>query len=177
MKSIIKILLIAAIFFSCNSQQKEIKKIVKEWQGKEIVVPGQIEYKVLGRDTICSDLWGNQYKILTYIDSVGCSSCQMGLHFWQEIIETFEREQLDVSILFVIHSKNYPLLSRELIAADFNYPVIYDHNNLFDKLNQFPPAPYRTFLLDKNNKVILIGSPVDNRQIWDIYKELILQRP
>jgi hypothetical protein len=173
MRAFINILLIASICFSCNSPQKEIGKLVKKWQGKEIILPQKIEFKILGRDTICTDLWDKPYKILTYIDSVGCLSCQMGLPFGEEIIGIFMREKYDVPILFVIHSNNYHLLSRELIATDFNYPVIYDDNNLFDKLNHFPPAPYRTFLLDKNNKIILIGSPIDNSPIWELYKDII----
>jgi len=175
MKSIIKILLIITAFFSCNPQKKEIKKIVKEWMGKEIILPQQIEFKVLGRDTICSDLWEEPYKILTYVDSIGCSSCKMGLHFWEAIAEIFKHEKLNVPILFVIHSTDYDLLSQELIENNFNFPVIYDYNNLFEKLNHFPPAPFRTFLLDKNNIVQLIGSPVNSPQVWKLYRDIIFK--
>ena len=31
-------------------------KNVQEWQGKEILIPAHIDWKVLGEDTICSDL-------------------------------------------------------------------------------------------------------------------------
>jgi hypothetical protein len=174
MKIVFKIFLVV-IVNCCNSQQKGIEKTVREWQGKEIEVPEQVEYKILGRDTLCSNFWNKPYKILTYIDSVGCSSCQMGLPYWREIIESFERHQLDVAVLFVIHSSNYHLLNAELKASEFNYPVIYDYHNSFDKLNRFPPAPYRTFLLDKDNKVRLIGSPVESPQIWELYKKVITQ--
>ncbi|MDR2911258.1 MAG: hypothetical protein LBV47_07860 [Bacteroidales bacterium] len=175
MRILINILLVIVVFYSCNSQQKDVKNIVREWQGREIVVPQQIEYKILGRDTLCTDFWNRPYKILTYIDSVGCSSCQMGLPYWQSLIEIVEHQQLDVAIVFVIHSSNYPLLSTELKAFEFNYPVVYDYDNSFDKLNHFPPAPYRTFLLDKDNKVQLIGSPIDTPQVWELYKKMITQ--
>jgi hypothetical protein len=173
MNSIIKIIFVFTIFFSCNSRQKEIEKIVKEWHGKEIIIPQQIEYKVLGCDTVCYDLWDKPYKILTYVDSVGCSSCQMGLFFWKTILEIINREGWNVSVLFVIHSSDYPLLSSELIDNNFNCPVIYDYHNLFDEINNFPPAPFRTFLLDRNNKVLLIGSPANNSPVWDLYREII----
>lgn len=30
---------------------------------------------------------------------------------------------------------------------------------------------YRTFLLDKNNKIQLVGSPVNNSKMWQLYKK------
>jgi hypothetical protein len=30
-----------------------------------------------------------------------------------------------------------------------------------------------TFLLDENNKVVLVGSPIRNEMLWELYKELI----
>ena len=53
---------------------------------------------------------------------------------------------------------------------------IYDYNNDFEKLNHFPPAPYRTFLLDKENRVQVIGSPINNPEVWERYKNIILQK-
>ena len=173
MKAIFKILLVVIALHNCSSKQKGIENMIREWQGKEIIIPQQIEYKLLGCDTVCSDLWDMPYKILTYVDSVGCTICKMGLSQWQELIELCERHQLNVAFLFVIHSSDYNLLSNDLIAFEFNYPVIYDEHNLFDKLNRFPPVPYRTFLLDKDNKVQLVGSPIENPKIWELYKKVI----
>jgi len=174
-KTFLKILLIIITFNCCNTRKKSIESVVLEWYGKEIILPQQIEYRILGRDTICSDFWNKPYKILTYVDSVGCSSCQIGLIYWKEIIKTFVRQQLDVSVLFVIHSSDYDRLDFDLTDDNFNYPVIYDHHNLFDKLNHFPPTPYRTFLLDKDNKVLLIGSPIDSSQMWELYMKTIIK--
>ena len=57
----------------------------------------------------------------------------------------------------------------------FDEPIIYDYHNQFFKLNQFPPDPYRTFLLDKQNKVQLIGNPVETPQLWELYNKVITQ--
>ncbi|MDR2410159.1 MAG: hypothetical protein LBE13_18905, partial [Bacteroidales bacterium] len=73
--------------------------------------------------------------------------------------------------LFVIHSPNYADLGYELLY--FDYPIIYDKHNSFDKLNHFPPLPYRTFLLDKDNKVILVGSPINNPKLLEIYMNIM----
>jgi hypothetical protein len=41
-------------------------------------------------------------------------------------------------------------------------------------LNHFPSQPeLQSFLLDKDNKVLLIGNPVLNPKVWDLYKQII----
>ena len=76
--------------------------------------------------------------------------------------------------IFVVHSSDFKRFDAEVSFYKFDYPIIYDYHNSFDKLNKFPPAPYRTFLLDKDNKVQLIGSPINNPQIWELYKKVML---
>ena len=171
------VLLVIVFVISCRNN-KSANKIVNEWQGKEILIPDSgFTYNVLGNDTTPRmDLWDKPYKILTYVDSIGCSACQMGLYNWRVLIDSCEQFQLDVSFLFVIHSLDYEKLGSDVKFSEFSYPLIYDYQNSFDKINHFPQPPYRTFLLDKNNKVQLIGSPINNPKMWELYKEVISQR-
>lgn len=56
-----------------------------------------------------------------------------------------------------------------------SYPALIDENGLFPAANPHIPADSRfhTFLLDKNGKVILIGDPVNNPPLWELYKSTI----
>ena len=84
MKLSIYLTLFTILAISCQTKKDKVEKVIKEWQGKEILIPdGNFVYSVLGRDTFCADLWEKPYKILTYIDSIGCSACQMGLLDWR----------------------------------------------------------------------------------------------
>lgn len=148
-------------------------KMVGEWQGREIAIPANVTFKTLGRDTLCYDLLDKPFKILTYIDSTGCTSCQFGLHAWRGIIQLCRQQQLDVGFIFVVHSGDFRHFDADVLLYSFDYPIVYDYHDDFDKLNHFSPAPYRTFLLDKENKVQLIGSPIGNPQVWDLYLETI----
>ncbi|MCL2074080.1 MAG: hypothetical protein FWH18_09170 [Marinilabiliaceae bacterium] len=164
---------ILAIFVlsSCKeSQQKRSEKIVSEWKDREIIIPDNITFKSLRQDTLCTYLWDKPYKIFTYIDSIGCTACNMNLYGWKGIIQLCKQEQFDVGFIFAVHSSNYNSFDADIVMYSFDYPIIYDYNNDFDKLNNFPPAPYRTFLLDKDNKVLLVGSPIGNIEMWEKYK-------
>ncbi len=166
------VLMIAGI--ACNSPKREAQRIVKEWIGKEVILPEQnLTYKIMGRDTSCTELWNKPYKIFVYIDSIGCISCRLGLAQWKEIIDSSRVAYPDLGFLFVVHAGSYKRFEYELRDAEFNYPVIYDYRDEFHKKNNFAPDPYRTFLLDRNNKIILIGSPVRSPQIWELYKKVL----
>ena len=133
-------------------------------------------YNILGRDTVLSvDLWKKPYKILTYIDSIGCSACQMDIPLWVELIDSCKQQQFNVSFIFIIHSDDFVKLSSDIKLFNFDYPLIYDYQNSFDKINNFPPPPYRSFLLDIDNKVKIVGSPIYYPKIWQLYKNILSQ--
>ena len=170
------VVFISFIISSCHSQHDKNKKVIREWQGREIITPQKIEYKVFGKDALCPKLLDKPFKILTYVDSIGCSSCKMGLQQWKQLIDSCKIQHIDVSFLFIVHSSNFRYFTQELLIEDFDYPVIYDYENLFDKLNAFPKDPlFHTFLLNKENKVLLIGSPINNPNMWQLYKKTMVQ--
>ena len=71
-------LLLLLILCACSrpSETERYAAIVKEWQGKEIKLPHVMTDALTG-DTI--DLSDTDFIILTYVDSVGCTSCKMKL--------------------------------------------------------------------------------------------------
>mgnify|MGYP000284898695 CR=1 FL=1 len=49
-------------------------------------------------------------------------------------------------------------------------PVCIDFDGELNKLNDFPPFPqFHTLLLDKDNKVLVIGNPVHSTEIRSLY--------
>jgi hypothetical protein len=59
--------------------------------------------------------------------------------------------------------------------AQLNYPVFIDEWGAFPTANPHIPTDSRfhTFLLDKNGKVVLVGDPVNNPPLWELYKSTI----
>lgn len=57
---------------------------------------------------------------------------------------------------------------------NFKFPVCIDKNDSFYKLNHLPSnIAFQTFLLDKNNKVMAIGNPINNLKVKDLYLNII----
>ena len=92
------------------------------------------------------------YRIVTYVDSIGCTSCKLQLPKWKQLIaETdslFGRDKL--SYVFFFHPKDTRELAYLTRRDGFTYPVCFDREDAFNRLNRFPSEmALQTFLLDK----------------------------
>lgn len=176
------IILIVACWVFCgcksNKSSTEIEKTVQEWTGKEIFFPKNISCKSIDKDTLCVSPDSTPYKILIYTDSTGCTSCKLNLYKWNTIIEEVNNEMTDlVNFQFYFHPKNIEELFFLFRKDSFKYSCYIDVDNQLDKINHFPRnSKFQTFLLDKYNKVVCIGNPAENPQLWDLYKQIIRGR-
>ena len=176
------LLVLLPIFFSCKNEQKEkekhIAQLVNEWQGKQIVFPENLIFTRYLTDTTDYQIPQSEYKVLVYVDSIGCTSCKLQLHKWKELIEyTDSVTHGKVPFLFFFHSKDYKEIRYLLKCDGFDHPVCIDMNDRLNKLNKFPAdMNFQTFLLDKKNKVTVLGNPVHNTAVKDLYLKQITRK-
>lgn len=172
-------LLILTFFFSCQDKQKEEKKqiaqLVNEWQGKQIVFPENPTFTRYLTDTTDYQIPLSEYKVLIYVDSIGCTSCKLQLHKWKELIEyTDSVTESKVPFLFFFHPKETKEIRYLLKRDGFDRPVCIDIDDQLNKLNKFPAdMTFHTFLLDQENKVTVLGNPVHNTAVKDLYLKQI----
>ena len=179
-KTLFVVFLMTIGLTACKKDPKrtEAEKMVKEWMGKEIRFPKEYLCDISGKDTtgnLCADLFDKEYKILLYVDSVGCTSCKLKLFQWTQLIEESDSLFNDkLGFLFFFHPKDKKELQFLFKRDRMNHPIFMDLENKINQLNHFPELQsYQCFLLDKDNKVLMIGNPTLNPQIWELYKEQI----
>lgn len=166
-------LLMMSCLFSCKETDKDrINRLVSEWSGKEIVFPNDMEFTSLGNDT--NYLFKNEYTVMTYVDSIGCTGCKLKLPQWKELINELDSIG-NTSVLFFLFPKNEKELTYLLKRDRFTHPVCIDETDSFNKLNHFPSdMMFQTFLLDKENKVVAIGNPIQNPKVKELYLQIIM---
>jgi hypothetical protein len=173
MKGKIVVLLLALLILACKEKNKiriEVQQVVKEWTGKDIRFPGEFQCNMSVKDTlssVCQSLMNAEYKILLYVDSTGCSNCRLRLVQWRNLIEEADSLFNDkLSFLLFFQPKNRKEMMYLFVRDNFNYPAFIDENNKINQLNYFPEKmEYQCFLLDRNNKVLMIGNPSLNLKI------------
>ena len=161
---------------SCQESREEaMLRLVNEWNGKEVKFPSRSVFTIQGRDTVDFEYAGADYKIVTYIDSVGCTSCKLQLPRWKQLVA--EVDSLTggrVPFLFYFHPKDMKELRYYTRRDDFTYPVCFDEKDELNRLNRFPSDMiFQTFLLDKDNKVVAMGNPVLSPKVRELYLGLI----
>lgn len=169
-------LCVCLLVSSCEESEKErLSRLVKEWEGKEILFPTHSTFTIQGKDTVDFQFQDAEYKVVTYVDSIGCTSCKLQLHRWKEFLsEVDSLTNGNVSFLFYFHPKDMKEL-RYLTRRDaFTHPVCFDEKDEFNQLNHFPSEMmFQTFLLDERNRVVALGNPVLNPNVKELYLNLI----
>lgn len=62
---------------SCKESNRDhIVALIHEWEGKEVLFPANLVFTIQGKDTV-DYFKRNTCKIVTYVDSIGCTSCKL----------------------------------------------------------------------------------------------------
>ena len=177
MRAILYVLCFFLSIVSCSqSEQKEqVITLLQEWQGNRIVIPDSM-YTIQGnRYFVDTALY--RYRILNYVDSVGCLSCNLKLQEWNMLSKEFQDKNCQVTPLFVFYPGNVAKIREIRTLAKNNktdFPIIIDTLNVINRLNKFPEdTRFHTYLLDKDNKVLAIGNPVLNPAVKELYLKII----
>ena len=172
------LLLVLALLASCKqtSNADKVAQVVQAWQGREVLFPDNPIFTIYGQDTVDYNFRNADYKVVSYVDSVGCLSCKLQLDRWKDIIHRID-SVADVRVPFVFFFS--PEKQRDVVYATksggFDHPVVLDLKNEFNSLNHFPADfNLQTMLLDKDNKVVAIGNPVQSPKILDLFQSVIM---
>lgn len=164
------------LFIGCQDKNKEETiNSVKEWMGKEILFPQNSIFTIRGKDTIDFNLNKSEYKIVSYIDTAGCTSCRLKLAEWQRFMNEVDSITSSYTpFIFYLYPKNTKDLLIEFRREAFDYPVCLDETDEFNRLNQLAKSnTLRTFLLDKENKIVAIGNPIENPNVKKFYLKIL----
>jgi hypothetical protein len=76
---------------------------------------------------------------------------------------------------FYFQPKNEKELKFMLRRNNFRQAVYMDSEDKLYRTNKLPyNMSYQCFLLDRDNKVLLIGNPVLNPKIWELYRQTVM---
>lgn len=170
--------MILSSFVSCKQDytKQKVPSLVQEWIGREISFPKSLVYTIQMTDTITDIMESlHLFTIINYIDTTGCTSCKLQLPMWKHLMEELEAVAPNrIGLCFFLYPKDLRELRYTLNLNKFMYPVCVDLEDSFNKLNKLPSETrYRTFLIDKDNRVLAVGNPVHNPKVKELYLKII----
>ncbi len=165
---------VSAILFFCIASLSGCTNPKPKDTGNElrIIVPGHLEaYNPFLTDTIKSQLvlddHTKRFKIYSLIN-VSCSSCLLKLEKWNDLYTKLINPK-NVSIVLMCYSKdNFELLKflfENHKIPKIELPLMLDYEDNFRKQNQSLTNKLGDFtvLTDDNNRVLLTGNPIENK--------------
>lgn len=159
---------------SCYLKYNELKEVIY-WNNRVIEFDKSLKLKINGRDTLFENYPNDKFKILVSVGPNGCSECQLHLYAWKRMMDSLHYMHQKLDFIFVVYLNNY--LNFELLEKQnkFYYPVFYDPHGLFFKQNNISiDKTVQVFLLNNKNEVLLIGDPLKNKKVLDLYMKLLL---
>ena len=171
MRNAVSILFSFLFILSCTDGRNKIERQVNEWTNKEILFPGNPVFTSMVKDTVPYRIPKTDYKVVVFVDSVGCISCKLQLPKWKKFMhEVDSLSDGNVPFVFFFQTKDVRELRYILRRDNFSHPVCIDTEDSFYKLNRFPgEMMFQTFLVDSENRVKVIGNPIHNLSVKDLY--------
>ena len=161
--NIIFLLLACVVGTSCNDAER-IKREIRRMQEQEthlhlsemdLYTMEDNEKEVLYSFERCP------MKLVVYVDSTSCSSCLIkNMYHWYDVIDEVERRY---------HGKLKTVFIFNPISA-FGYPIFVDTTNVFRRMNTHisNSKEYHIFLLNEENRVVLVGCPLTNPEVKEM---------
>ncbi len=163
---------------SCDSFRSEEARKLASMNEKLIEINNTFKNKeFMGKAEILENRKNDVHSIIVYYDA-NCSVCFSDLKLWKELIKYFEEIEKDIHFKFILSSGDKNLTDINLKDIDFpKSNVVYDTNHEFLKTYRFADnKAYNTLLLDKDNKVVFIGSPLVSDNLKKHYKNIISKK-
>jgi hypothetical protein len=173
LKKVVYILPFFFIFFGCfNKSGKTFDSIIINQKTNKDVVGRVITFdKSILKYSGTHSIKSSNFKFLTFLDTE-CNSCINILEKWTEIAPKIDK---NVSIIFLVQGTKSELFTRFLIE-NLNSEFVYYSDSLSNFLldNNLQNYFQKTLILNKDNEVVYVGSPIDQHSpIEADLKELI----
>lgn len=165
-------------FLLCCCNDMRLKDSLNLLYSKKIEIPTNLRTTYNGKDSLMNEMFENKFKLIVYFDSTGCSSCNISkMYMWKPLLKYVEKNKRKIEVFFIFYpakNKIGPTITT-LLSNPIDYPILLDTLGEFEKLNPHLPKnrALHTFLLDENNKVILVGSPLHNKRIEEMFYKVM----
>lgn len=180
MKTIRTIIILIAFVFNfiilIGCKQFEEKRQIIRLNNTQILF--DIPLKAITKDTITEisvEELPNEIKIVSYLDQQSCTRCMFNMvRMMEDIVMHFD---VPVNVYYVVYPSDIDTIQTIMNELQLNSTLLYDVNNKYLRRNNLDKiyARNRTFLLDKENRICVVGEPFANAKLRDLYDTVAKQ--
>lgn len=167
----INFLLLIALF-ACN-ENSSIDDTVKNLYGKRIEIDwdGMIASPP---DSVKFDYEKRPFKVVAKFENEVCAPCFLGhLEACTKLMELFPEDS--VAYICIVPAEEKEIMTR-IESNDYsNLCIISDVDDKYSSKNRIKGyrSFFQTYLLDRRNRIVIVGDPLRNNKIRELYLEKV----
>lgn len=163
-------IVIFVLFCSCNDKTERIKFNIEKMKEHSICLPLE-KMQLYNKENIADDFSTKDYKLIIYVDSTKCSTCYLNtINRWCNTLDSLRKKSDKFASAFILSSSKQHIqdVKFKLEYLKFDHLIYLDSVGVFALSNPHIPTEsmYHTFLLDKNNKIVFVGDPSRNQNVY-----------
>lgn len=133
-------------------------------------------------DTIRHDIQTAKYRLIAYVDSAKCTPCIINkMFYWNDLIENTRASDSDIKYIFIFEPKTEQIEDAYLSVKSSGLinEIYLDTACTFRKDNAFIPndEKFQTMLVDEKGHILIIGNPLTNHKIKELFLQIIKVKP
>lgn len=155
--------LILLLCNACYNKADDTDKVLTEFLGSSISFPGPM------RDSLKN--YSDKNLLIIVIDSTDCTSCTLqNIDMLKMYKEKFIEFNIDILIIAQRKNKNVESI---LDNMGIDFPIFFDNSEFIIKNKLMYNSLLHTFLINREKKVIWVGSPIRTENSWNIFCQMM----
>ncbi|MGY3211518.1 hypothetical protein [Mucilaginibacter sp. HD30] len=169
--------MLISVLISCKDKKQvewdnQAEKFVATWEHKKFSCPKEAPV-FNDKNGLLKYNQSKPYKLITYVDGT-CGTCVNGLLFWKNFLKANNIQDSKCGFLPYIFAFDANDFQKDAIEKlDLGFPWLFDKNSSIVKLNGIYDKRFQTALVNSSGKVLLIGDPVLNPALSELYAKTI----
>lgn len=172
-----KNILLILLFLGTSCSLKNNKESMEDWKDySSDFIKGHLNKKFSYSDVSSEmDSLENMTLKIFYSVNIDCETCLMKFSFWTKFKDLLEKKYgMFVPVIAIVRSEiSYGSIDLK-VSEYWDGLWLYDKNDFFIEKNQLYDERFQAVLVDKDDKIRLIGNPMLNEQLTELYEKTIV---
>lgn len=162
---------------ACNGEKKSVQQTLEKIMAAKISLPEDVEEICHGEGHVLSDSVRKTEKLLYYVDSLQCSTCQISkfVRFGEIIRKADSTGRFEVVFLVSPKKGEKDFIRDYIKSIEMPFPICVDVDNAFRRINPAIPddARFHCLYINAEGQPLLVGDPTVNERISTLLNKII----
>lgn len=152
--------LFVVVLFFCVKGKYETGKTIARMLGEKIELPSDNLFQQKNLPTI----------LILVADTGECTTCTMQVYDWYLYKMDLEEHNLSCDITYILNDSVSLSSDITTLLGYYHLNYVTSANTFLNQNEKVRKSPIKTFLIDNEGYVQLVGSPIGNVKLWTLYK-------